>query len=117
MDDLLFHLALDRDWSAGAAGDYTVSTLGVSLEEQGFIHCSFAHQVQRIADLVYRGREDVVLLEIDLQRVTSPVQVDAADDGDSFPHIYGPLNRDAVVRVTPVPARVDGRLDLSAAGL
>ena len=97
----IFHLALAADWDRDPTAPYATSTLGVSLAEQGFIHCSFRHQVGKIADLVYRGREDVVVLEIDPALLGAPVKVEDLDDvGDAFPHIYGPLHRDAVVKVT-----------------
>lgn len=89
--------------------------MGVALSEQGFIHCSFRNQVQQIADLVYRGREDVLLLMIDPDRLTARVEVEALGDGDAFPHIYGPLNREAVVRSSRLLPLGDGRLDASAA--
>ena len=111
MSVLLYHLALVPDWAGPGAEDYRVSTLGVTLEQQGFIHCSFPTQVQAIADLVYRGRDDVVLLEIDPERLTSPVREEEGHGGgELFPHIYGPLNRDAVVRVVPLRPSDDGRL-------
>jgi glutathione S-transferase len=66
--------------------------------------------VRQIADLVYRGRDDVVLLEIDQSRLVSPVHVDEVDGGDAFPHIYGPLNIDAVVRVIALPRLDDDGL-------
>ena len=93
---MLYHLALERDWGANASGDYEISTLGHTLADVGFIHCSFAHQVDQIAELVYHGRDDVLLLEIDPGRLHAAIKVE-----DTFPHIYGPLNRDAVVSVTP----------------
>jgi len=108
----IFHLTLAADWQGDTKTAYETSTLGVSLAEQGFIHCSFADQVQQIADLVYRGRDDVLLLEIDPALLRAPVRVDEVDGGASFPHIYGPLNRDAVVRVTPLRLEEDGRLAL-----
>jgi glutathione S-transferase len=98
----LYHLALAEDWAAAApSGSYRVSTLGRSLDEVGFIHCSFAHQVQQTFDRFYRGRDDVVLLEIDPSRLGVPVVVEALDGDEAFPHLYGPLDVDAVVRVTP----------------
>jgi uncharacterized protein (DUF952 family) len=111
--EVIFHLALASDWSRDAAADYTTSTLGQELADVGFIHCSFAGQVQQIADLVYRGRDDVVLLEIDVALLHSPLRVESAEDGgEEFPHIYGPLNRDAVIRVTPVTMGADGTLEV-----
>ena len=109
--DRLYHLALVNDW-ASATGDYEVSTLGRTLADVGFIHCSFGQQVQRVADLWYRGRADVLLLEIDAAGLVAPVRVESLDGGESFPHIYGPLNRDAVIRAIPVPLLDDGRLDV-----
>ena len=108
----LYHLALGKDWASATGADYEVSTLGRSLADEGFIHSSFRDQVQRVADLWYRGRADVVLLEIDAGRLVSPVRVESVGGGESFPHIYGPLNRDAVIRACPVPLLEDGRLDV-----
>src|ERR687892_322680 len=84
---------------------------GRSLEDEGYIHCSFANQVQAIADLVYRGRRDIVLLEIDPARLRAEVRVEALDGGEqAFPHIYAPLPVEAVVVATGVPVGADGRL-------
>jgi glutathione S-transferase len=116
MDYRLYHLAVQSDWAAQrVSGHYEVSTLGRSLAEEGFIHCSFEHQVQAIADLVYRGRSDVLLLEIDARLLRSPIKVEGPDGGEAYPHIYGPLNRDAVVHVEPLALLADGRLDLASA--
>lgn len=98
MTTRLYHLAVRAEWeAAGAGGHYCRSTLGASLEDVGFIHCSYAHQVPTIAGLLYRGRDDVVLLEIDPARLDTEVRVERAH-GDEYPHIYGPLAADAVVR-------------------
>jgi uncharacterized protein (DUF952 family) len=98
----IYHLALRPEWEAARAdGAYRRSTLGASLEEVGFIHCSMAHQVQTIADLVYGGRDDVVLLEVDPDRLDAEVRVEPAH-GDEYPHIYGPLPVAAVVRTHDV---------------
>ena len=110
---LLYHLALADDWAtARAAGrPYDRSTIGRSLEEEGFVHCSFADQVGGVADRFYRGRDDVVLLVIDPARLGAEVRVeDLIGAGERFPHVYGPLPLDAIVRATPVPLGPDGRL-------
>jgi uncharacterized protein (DUF952 family) len=111
----LYHLALAGDWETARAGEtgYRTSTLGQDLADVGYIHCSYGDQVRRIADLVYRGRDDVLLLTIDQGRLTSRV-VDEPADGldDEFPHIYGPLNIDAVVDITLLGVGGDGALEL-----
>ena len=113
----IFHLALRGEWRAASETgiDYRRSTLGRSLEGQGFIHCSFADQVQTVADLVFHGRSDVVLLEIDPSRLRAEVRVENLEGGrQRFPHVYGPLPLQAVARATDVPLGVDGRLVLGA---
>ena len=110
----MFHLALAREWDvAKPTGHYLRSTFGRSLDDEGFIHCSFADQVQAVADALYRGRDDVVLLTIDPARVRAEIRVEpGGPDGPRFPHIYGPLPVSAVISVRPVPVGVGGRLDL-----
>jgi uncharacterized protein (DUF952 family) len=112
----IYHLAVRDEWdAAGADGYYRRSTLGASLEDVGFIHCSHAHQVSTIADLVYRGRDDVVLLEIDPARVDAEVRVEPAH-GDEYPHIYGPLPADAVVRTHDLELDGSGTLVIPRLG-
>jgi len=110
----IYHLALRDEWrqAVDSGGHYRRSTLGRSLEQEGFIHCSFAGQVEVIADLVYRGRRDVVLLVIDPSRLQADLHVENLDGGNElFPHVYGPLPIDAVIRVDAVPLGTDGRLN------
>src|SRR5205823_735745 len=94
------------DWErAMAAGEYRVSTLGRTLEEEGFIHCSRAGQVAGVAARFYRGRTDLVLLTIDPGRVGPAIRYDLVPGSDEpFPHVYGPLNVDAVVAAEPFEA-------------
>lgn len=100
--DRLFHLALLRDWQAALeVGEYRVSTLGRTLEEEGFLHASYAHQVQGVRDAIYADVPgDLVLLEVDPARVGVPVVAEVPDGGtEAFPHLYGPLTTAAVVAV------------------
>ena len=108
----IYHLALRDEWQEACEGEvYRRSTLGRSLADVGFIHCSFAHQVQAIADLVYNGRGDVVLLEIDPSRVPAKVRVENLEaGGQAFPHIYGPLPVEAVIHANDLAVGADGRL-------
>ncbi len=103
----ILHLALQDDWDAAVAsgGVYDRSTVGVSLAEEGFIHCSFPDQVVATAGRYYAGRDDVVVLVIDTDRLDAEVRVeDLSGTGVEFPHIYGPITADAVVDVVSVEA-------------
>ena len=94
----VFHLALASDWEA-AGPTYEVSTLGVTLAEQGFVHLAFAWQVEGVFRRFYAGvTEPLVLLRVDstgLPLVVEPV----VPDGEQFPHLYGPLPVAAVTAV------------------
>ena len=95
----IYHIARAADWEQACQdGEYTISTLDRTLAEEGFIHCSQPHQVEAVKTAHYQGIPDLVLLTIDTGRVTAPVRYDhVPGQPDPFPHIYGPLNPDAVV--------------------
>jgi uncharacterized protein (DUF952 family) len=108
----LFHLTERDTWSAAVqAGDYRMSTRGVTLEEQGFIHCSLRHQVSAIAELVFSDLNDdeLVVLVIDSDSVPGPIRYEAAEPGGpEFPHIYGPLPVSAVTDTIAISRAAEG---------
>jgi uncharacterized protein (DUF952 family) len=113
--ELIYHLAVAAEWSKATetSGRYARSTLGKSLADEGFIHCSLASQVGTIADVVYRGRSDVLLLVIDPSLVPVEIRLENSEGGDQlFPHIYGDLPLSAVVRTEPLTPKGDGTFDL-----
>lgn len=96
----LFHIASKSTWrEAGRRGAYTNSTRDQSLEEVGFIHCSYLDQVVASADRFYADAdaEDHVILVIDPSLLNVPLVVERASNGALFPHIYGELNPSAVI--------------------
>lgn len=99
----VFHVALASEWAtAQRSGFYVTSTLGRSLADEGFIHAARGDQWEGVRRRYYSGvAEPLVLLAIDTDLLTSPWQEDPVGD-DTFPHIYGPLNPDAVVSVVPL---------------
>jgi uncharacterized protein (DUF952 family) len=112
----LFHVADCGDWmSAVRTGAYRGSTRGVTLDEQGFIHCSLRHQLLGVAEVLYADAQadDLVVLVIDSDLVQAPVRFEAPEPGtDEYPHIYGPLPTAAVTRVVPVSRDPAGRFIL-----
>ncbi|MGY2875398.1 uncharacterized protein (DUF952 family) [Marmoricola sp. URHA0025 HA25] len=100
MTDPIHHLALASDWEAAkVAGAYAVSTLGRTLAEEGFIHASRADQWRAVRERFYSGvDEPLVLLVIDPDRLAAEVREEAVPGLDeTFPHVYGPIDLDAVV--------------------
>ncbi len=100
MSEPIYHLALSSDWEAArATGDYRISTRGVTLEQEGFIHASRADQWPVVRERFYADvTEPLILLTIDPARLTADLRVEFVPEADdSFPHVYGPINLDAVV--------------------
>ena|SRR5215472_3720498 len=108
---LIYHIASAADWEqARRDGEYTTSTRGVSLAEQGFIHASTAPQVAPVANAFYGDDQGLVVLVIDAGRLGPEVRCEPVPGWDDpFPHIYGPLNVDAVVTTLPLGRDASGR--------
>jgi uncharacterized protein (DUF952 family) len=118
MSNMILHATPRDSWSAAQAeGAYRTD----SLAGEGFIHCSTAAQIVRVANTLFKGRQDLVLLVIDPQYLQAelkweppvhPSGVAAPPTDDLFPHLYGPLNLEAVVGVLPFEAGPNGEFDL-----
>ena len=103
------HFCSRDAWRAAqASGEYQGDTLAT----EGFIHCSTADQVHLPANALVRGRTDLVLLELDPDRLTAPLRWEPGDPNDptsmQFPHVYGPIAVDAVVAVHDFQPGPDG---------
>jgi uncharacterized protein (DUF952 family) len=70
-----------------------------SLETEGFIHCSLADQLERVITRYYKNAGSIVVLAIETERLMSRVLNEASTGNEIYPHIYGPINRDAIVSV------------------
>jgi uncharacterized protein (DUF952 family) len=113
----VLHITSRAEWEAAQAGGGYAAP---SLAGEGFIHCSTFAQVIPVANAFYRGREALVLLVIDETRVKPEVRWEAPAgppaqgiyETDLFPHIYGPLNVDAVIRVLDFPPDAAGTFSL-----
>jgi len=108
-DGILVHLCSDRDWvSAQARG----ALCPESLNSVGFVHLSTPQQVHLPANRLYRGRTDLLLLQVDPAKAAAPVRWEPGVPGDPeamlFPHLYGPLPVGAVLGVRAYRPGPDG---------
>jgi uncharacterized protein (DUF952 family) len=109
--DWLLHIAPASSWEAAkAVGSYEFSTL----LSQGFIHLSRPEQVHLPANALYSETSGLLLLWIDPSRLASEIRDEPPAPGApiTFPHLYGPLNLDAVVAETPLPPWKRGEFEL-----
>ncbi|WUH99442.1 DUF952 domain-containing protein [Spirillospora sp. NBC_00431] len=105
--DTLLHIAERTHWEAArdTGVSYDMSTLGRTLDEEGFVHCSSdLSQVNGVLDRFYGAvpRSDLVLLVIDATRLDAPVRYEPVGD-EHFPHVYGPIPVSAVIDVRSLP--------------
>jgi uncharacterized protein (DUF952 family) len=106
---MLYHVALADEWRAAvAAGAYLRSTRGRSLAEQGYVHLATRAQLAGVLARFYADcAEPLVLLVVDEARLRAPLRYEPVG-AEHFPHLYGPLDVDAVVAVAPLARAADG---------
>lgn len=106
---IIYHLASKSEWEpARTQPEYRPESLAL----EGFIHCSKDQaQVLAVANRLYAGRSDLLVLEVETDRLTSPLKHEASRSGEVYPHIYGPLNTDGVVAVLYLAVGGDGRFN------
>ena len=93
---IIFHITRCEQWEkAKPEGVY----LGDTLDSEGFIHCSTSKQIVKVANTLFRFQEGLVLLCIETGRIQSEIRYEGAEGSELYPHIYGPLNINAVVKV------------------
>jgi uncharacterized protein (DUF952 family) len=104
---LILHITKREEWEkAKLAGFYRAD----SLDSEGFIHCSTLTQVIKVANFRFRSQGDLVLLCIDSQKVEADIRYEGVED--LFPHVYGALNVDAVLKVVEFVCAEDGFFEL-----
>ena len=102
----IFHITKRAEWERAAQeGVYRAP----SLATEGFIHCSTAEQVIRTANRLFAGQRGLVLLEIDTDQVKPEIRYENLEGGEeAFPHIYGALDVESVLRVLAFEPGADG---------
>ena len=111
---MIFHITFRKDWdTAQSSGEYKAD----SLSTEGFIHCSTLAQVLPVAEKFYKGQDNLLLLVIEPKLLSSDLKWEppsggtpppGVPEGDPFPHIYGPINLDAVVSVSDLTRDANG---------
>ena len=94
---VIYHITSLADWNAALKTERYESP---SLAAEGFIHCSQEEQVDGVLKRYFSGKSGLVKLVIDTDRLESRFVFEwSPTTQDTFPHIYGPINLDAVVDV------------------
>lgn len=99
--DDLYHLASPEEWAAYQAGGFVAPA---SLETEGFVHCSWGHQVAGTLERHFAGVTGLLAVQVDPMALgaASLAEEDSYGSGETFPHIYGAIPIDAAVAVLTV---------------
>lgn len=105
---IIYHLVSSTDWQQTDLKPYAPE----SLASEGFVHCSNETQVETIANLFYAGADDLLVLCLDVAKL--PEVRDETPEpnpfpGQTFPHVYGAIPREAVIAVRPLRRDAQGR--------
>jgi uncharacterized protein (DUF952 family) len=93
---LIYHIVLPEVWQrSGTEPKYEAE----SLRSEGFIHCSYRNQLEDVLLRYYRDAGRVLVLEINPHLLTSVLVAERSTGGEVYPHIYGPIDRSAVVGI------------------
>ena len=105
--DAIYHICRAEEWTrAEASGSHAGSSQDAA---DGFIHFSTAAQVAESAAKHRAGQSGLVLVMVDPGRLGAALKWEPSRGGQLFPHLYGALPLEAVLRVTPLPLGADGR--------
>lgn len=113
MRERVYHITTKAEVQGARESDQYRPT---AFDREGFIHCSYRHQVVATANRIFRRREDLVLFEIDPEQLSCPVVDENLEGGrELYPHIYGPLPMAAVIAVHAFSTDADGSFSLPVA--
>jgi uncharacterized protein (DUF952 family) len=103
---LIYKILPRSEWEdARAAGRFRGSAVDLA---DGYIHFSTAAQAQETAARHFAGKVGLLVLEVDGDALGAALRWEPSRGGDLFPHLYGDLQVDAVLRVLPAPLDGDG---------
>jgi uncharacterized protein (DUF952 family) len=106
---VILHIAKIEQWEkAMIEGVYR----GDTLDSQGFIHCSTPQQTVKVANALFLAQKGLVILCIAANKVQSEVRYEGAGSEELYPHIYGPLNINAVIKVADFEPAKNGKFVL-----
>ncbi len=90
----IYHVAGESEWKNCLADAYYKPNL---YEQEGFIHCCTKPQLSGVLHRYYQGRTELLLLHLDESQLECEVKYEAATDGELFPHLYGTINKGAII--------------------
>jgi uncharacterized protein (DUF952 family) len=96
---MIYHITTASNWdSQKVEPDY----VPLDYLREGFVHCCTAEQLVSVRERYFKGTSGLVLLHIDESKLKPELKFEASTNHEEFPHVCGPINRDAIIVVMPI---------------
>jgi uncharacterized protein (DUF952 family) len=114
----IYNIASKKEYEEAVRTGFYITD---SLSKEGFIHSSKKNQVEDTANRIFFGRTDLLILVVNTEKLKSELKYETSESSkfskeeekNIFPHIFGPLNVDAVEQVYEIEPNEDGRFRFS----
>lgn len=93
---LIYHIVKPEVWKNFKDEDFYEAE---SLQTEGFIHCSYREQLEKVLQRYYSDAEKILILEIETENLTSKLVEEPSTNDEIYPHIYGKINREAITGI------------------
>lgn len=97
---MIYHVIEEAAWNAQQHADAIEVP---SLHTEGFIHCCTHEQVAGVLFRYFKGQTGLLILTIDEQTLKPELRFEKSTNDELFPHVYGPINKSAILGVNPIP--------------
>lgn len=100
---MIYHLTTQAEWTAQALA---AAFLPPDYSREGFIHCCTTDQLQGVLDRYFKGVPDILVLHLDESKLTASLKYEVATHDELFPHLFGPINKDAIIKIETLPTHL-----------
>lgn len=97
--NVIYHIVSAADW---ASQESRPTYEAGSLQTEGFIHFSQKEQVSGVLSRYYQNVPNLLLLHVDADKLTHELRYELSTNDELFPHLYGPLTKEAVITIEPI---------------
>lgn len=94
---LIYHIVLPEIWESFREKTFYEAA---SLQTENFIHCSYPNQLEAVLERYYKDEKRVLILSLDPDLLTSELVAEPSTGGEIYPHVYGQINKTAIVEIT-----------------
>jgi uncharacterized protein (DUF952 family) len=93
---MIYHITTVQDWRSQ---ENKAEFFPADYSKEGFIHCCTPSQLSGVLERYFKGKTDLVLIQLDESKLTAELKYEISTNDEQFPHLYGPINREAVMKV------------------